>query len=1042
LLLVSLHCCMHALQAATALILFINKQSNMTSLNLHDPISYNNEKEGIIVYKGIPDGETEEWMGICLTGPSAGTGDSNGTFNKRMYFSCPDQNAVWVNSGKSELVTKRTNVSKLEALRLRREFMSPTKKGKTTTGTTTQRKTIRSKGTTTTDDRKQRLSEIRERREALSKTKLQELKELREKREAAKLSSNSDAMSTASSAATGDAENTEVIVLKQKLLKITKELNVKNKEFANVTKELEASQKQSEDLIKKVQELEGKLVSRSSRSLTIPTYSDVTALQEQVDRLKEELEDERLTNDILTKELASYKNRGGDLNTIVSSDDENERFLQPNNTQAASTMKNETIQFLQYADGLMTCRQTYEEAYQKKIAHANMLARTIHSEGILLQNLGNKNKDYKASFQQQTIHGQPVQTLEELYQAADLALVSLEQFLMPLATTTNQLEGLQIDLASLKQRERALKKAQHDYQQRRVIVDSGDTADSSSSSSEYAWLYDIVSGEVVCDSMEQFELVLEWMQVNAPVVVQAKNRFASPTFTGYRDVLFHIQLPVVEDNRKFKHICEIQIHVRDIMMGGEQLLTASNESQSSHVYYEYFRNYFHNTEDSSSPSSSKKRIQEERLQDLVYIQKNFPQAMDANQMIAFTEGLIAMVTGDDENDGDANKNSTTDWLSLRQRLHALAELFHTALYEYDIAIQLYSKALYLTGTAGDNDNDDDVIQNKYVADTNCAIAQVLYDQGKLTESLELYETSLQLRLLVLEKSNDTDNDAEQQLDVASSYHHMARVLWRQGKLDDSKVLFEKALTIRLKYLDNNDDSTHTHYDVIDSYYKLAIVLDDQEYLEEAMELYEQKVLSAWIATLGDEHAEVSAIYSNMANVKSRMGQLEEEMEYYQKALLIKKKTVGEFHSSVADTYNNMACVHDERGELIGAMDLYHKALELWKQILGEDHSNVADTYYNISIVLEKQGMLTEAANACAKALEVYRHVHGPDHVETMDAEREWLRLQDNIEGENQRDYDASDSSSSGSSSGSSGQNVKEERRGDEEQGTSSSGGSQ
>ena len=135
-----------------------------------------------------------------------------------------------------------------------------------------------------------------------------------------------------------------------------------------------------------------------------------------------------------------------------------------------------------------------------------------------------------------------------------------------------------IEFAPLKGKERSLEKATDEYSQR-------------SPGPGVSWLYDIVRGSIKFSSEQQIVKCLELMQENPAIdIVKAKNRFAKPTLTGYRDINMYIQIDVVDKVYSFKHICEIQVHHKDIKSFSKQL--------HSHHYYEDFRKFFAGATDS------------------------------------------------------------------------------------------------------------------------------------------------------------------------------------------------------------------------------------------------------------------------------------------------------------------------------------------------------------------------------------------------------------------------------------------------------------
>ena len=77
------------------------------------------------------------------------------------------------------------------------------------------------------------------------------------------------------------------------------------------------------------------------------------------------------------------------------------------------------------------------------------------------------------------------------------------------------------------------------------------------------------------------------------------------------------------------------------------------------------------------------------------------------------------------------------------------------------------------------------------------------------------------------------------------------------------------------------------------------------------------------------------------------------MEYYFKALEIRKAVLGEKHRDTAGSYNNIGIVYGNSGNHTKALEYFIKALEIRKAILGESHPYTQQTIQNIKIAKRK-----------------------------------------------------------------------------------------
>ena len=165
----------------------------------------------------------------------------------------------------------------------------------------------------------------------------------------------------------------------------------------------------------------------------------------------------------------------------------------------------------------------------------------------------------------------------DLYEAAAVAMSVFSSILNgDLASSLSYFFpdiGGHIHIAPLKDPKRAEEKARDDY---------GARKDGPGES----WLYDVVRGMVECDTQEEVCAViaaLHALSLSSPrvQVIRLKNRFKSPTPSGFRDVNLNLRIEIASN---VFHICELQVHLKAIY--------EFDKVHQSHHHYEYFRSYF------------------------------------------------------------------------------------------------------------------------------------------------------------------------------------------------------------------------------------------------------------------------------------------------------------------------------------------------------------------------------------------------------------------------------------------------------------------
>ena len=131
--------------------------------------------------------------------------------------------------------------------------------------------------------------------------------------------------------------------------------------------------------------------------------------------------------------------------------------------------------------------------------------------------------------------------------------------------------------------------------------------------------------------------------------------------------------------------------------------------------------------------------------------------------------------------------------------------------------------------------------------------------------------------------------------------------------------------------------------------------------------YFEKALAIRKKTLGEEHTDVAESHNNLGVVYSHLAEYNEAKEHYEKALFIWKKIYGEEHAHVASSYNNLGTVFSHRGKYSKAKELYEKALFILKKIYYVGNKLVATIYHNLGIVCSQLGEYFKAKNYFKKA---------------------------------------------------------------------------
>jgi len=647
-----------------------------------------------------------------------------------------------------------------------------------------------------------------------------------------------------------------------------------------------------------------------------------------------------------------------------------------------------------------------------------------HSGGIT-----KKDGGYKKEFQQRNTKGKVVQNFDELYDAANTAYSDFKSIVQQLVDEISGLDYKKnIILPELKPRYRAYEKAKTEYSHR----DLGPAE---------SWLYDICRAGIVCNTVKQLSEVSKWLTSNSNVV-QAKNRFAEPAFNGYRDLLYHVSILYGDG---LKHICEIQVHLRDIYVLNDQCGTIK--------HYDYFRPCF----------SNPLRPQEDALKDL--------QKMNKYKKIEgpFMKKLL--------------KSEDPDQLSL------FAGIFRNQLEEYDRSLELYRRVLSLKEEAHGSDNEemadtylsiglvlgamgdtDESLQNLLkalaiqesylgadhveVADSYVEIGHMLSKRGDYSGAYTQYQRTLVIREkklgkdhflvikslqdigLVLQKKGDLEDSEKQyrkalaiqkqvlgkdHMDLATTHSYIGKTLCLYGDFEKAMVEEKLALSMREKGLGKNHRSTaesHTAIGVLLFHkgdYKTARVhhnkalkiremmlgKDDVEcaishrHLGELLSYYEgdyegavkelkrtQEILEA---NVGMDNPVTAESYLDLGHIHCRHGKHEEALAEYRRAKVILESNLGQTHPNTAGTYLCTGNALNLAGDHDGAMQMHRKALVVFESVLGNSHPQTADGYQSTGEVFAASGHPEMALSEHREALKIRKTVLRKDHPSVADS---------------------------------------------------------
>ena len=474
-------------------------------------------------------------------------------------------------------------------------------------------------------------------------------------------------------------------------------------------------------------------------------------------------------------------------------------------------------------------------------------------------------------------------------------------------------------------------------------------------------------------------------------VVRYKDRFTHPTFSGYRDALLNLRIPL-GGNDGDAFLVELQIHHKTFIA----------QKAETHSYYEYFRTYFAGNVD---VVAERMRV----LEDLAHGCGG-----------ATTERLYADAIESKDERKIRALDDLLDKLSELELRHKVCERL------VDVSLELYGEestdyAMALANFAellrAKNAFDEaepryrkavEICEQRLGPDhRNVAailnnLALCLTSMGLFQEAETLFAKSLKIREDVFGKDH---------LEVAQSLNNMALLLKTTGRDKEAIPCYQRAIDI--KELNDPGPSLATSLinlgsvlsaqgdpDAAAPHFERAFAIAEQAFGRDhptaltarawigdnfrrkgqttrALEILEE-VLASRQRVLGQDHQDVASALSSVAGIMAQLGRHDEAKDLYEQSLAIREK-LSDDHPDVAKTLNSLARLCKAQNKLTDAEPFYRRSLQIRERSLGGDHPSVAESANNLAGLLAALGQCPEATSHYYRAVSIWERTLGPAH---------------------------------------------------------------
>lgn len=550
-----------------------------------------------------------------------------------------------------------------------------------------------------------------------------------------------------------------------------------------------------------------------------------------------------------------------------------------------------------------------EEKMKRLDSQGKMAAIEVinHSGGIM-----EEDGTYKTKYQQQDAEGQVARNLGEVYEAAYQIKQGLRDLLDKIVDKVKGLDYVDAQIVELKPRDRANEKAREEYLTR-------------TPGPPETWIWDILRSSITCKTIKQMENVNKFLSKKAHIV-QAKNRFVSPAYSGYRDLLYHVLIDW-QYKEGVSFVAEIQVHHKEVQ-NLEKMYGLQN-------HYRYFRSCF----------AGASRSVEETMRDLEFLQDHGK----------IDDDLMSKILGFDDAD----------------QLTMYARLFDEKLEDYDRCLQLYSRVL--------------VLQEASIGEIHAKTAATYQGVGLVQAKKGSYDKALRSLQKCLEIQEEVFGSYSPEVAITRS--HLGNTIRQRG--DDGDELMEhrgalqqyrKALVIRERCLGED------HLDVAGSYQNIGESLCQLGDFQGALAAYRES-LSILESLLGENHADVASAHSLLGHVLHQQGDFEASMEEYNIALAIRDEVFGKSSAAAADSHTEIGKLICEVEDYEEAEARHRKALRIRETVIGRESPEASESHYNIGFTLNQKGDYAGALEEHKIAYDMRLKILGRRHPDTKESLR-------------------------------------------------------
>jgi tetratricopeptide (TPR) repeat protein len=417
-------------------------------------------------------------------------------------------------------------------------------------------------------------------------------------------------------------------------------------------------------------------------------------------------------------------------------------------------------------------------------------------------------------------------------------------------------------------------------------------------------LIDIARASIVVDNEAQLRAVFDAL-IDTSDVVRLKNRFANPSFNGYRDALFNVRVD--------GHIAEVQVHLTPFL----------EQKGEAHKHYKFFREKFHGSEGT------------------------------VNECLELIDGVVDGVRHEVfsvEMLEDLAAGTDTD------KLARLAELFEHRCSLYKVALVFRERAA-------------EVEEDRARGGEVRAYTRAMRRLASLYRRLQKYEAAERCAKKSIQLADDALHAPQRVLgpEVARGLTELGKTLIEEGSLDAAEEKLKRARAIYESATDAGETvgvcaRTKRGYGWVNL--RLATLEKDRGRYEEAIDFVDQAVMlfrdTHTESGQGEDEESLASALSMSGNIRQRCGRHAEALAHLKQAYEIRQRTKGDEHPHTSTVMERLATSYRIDGDYDSAHEMYAAAERIFAQTRGKDYSGTIRCRVHWAEVCLATGNIKEA----------------------------------------------------------------------------------